>query len=410
MSNIIKKITCCRICYSKEIKLKFSNNPSPIGEAFVKKKSQNINQKKYPLNVLQCNNCGLVQLQHVVNPNILYDSYLYETKTSYYLENHYRILAKKLINRFNLDRESFIVEIGSNDGTLLNNFKESRISILGVEPARKISKIANQKGIRTINDYFSSSLAKKISKKYGQADLIIANNVFANVHDVNNWMAGIKTLLKKNAIFVIETFYLLELLKNKVFDFLYHEHLSAFSLKPINYLSNKYGLSFFDCEKFEHKGGSLRFFISKEKINKTRNFFKVKNEEIKFGIYKTKKFKELRNDLNIEKKKLQNFIKKNKDKSFFGLGASISCITLIYEFEIENVFDLLIDDNKLKHNFFSPGSNIQIRSFNKCKFTKKTVVILLAWRFKKPLYKKYLKTLKKKKVTIIEVWPKFKII
>jgi SAM-dependent methyltransferase len=410
MSTIIKKIICCRICYSKEIKLKFSNNPSPIGEAFVKKKSQNITQKKYPLNVLQCNNCGLVQLQHVVNPNILYDSYLYETKTSYYLENHYRILAKKLINRFNLDRESFIVEIGSNDGTLLNNFKESRISILGVEPARKISKIANQKGIKTINDYFSSSLAKKISKKYGQADLIIANNVFANVHDVNNWMTGIKNLLKKNGIFVIETFYLLDLLKNKVFDFLYHEHLSAFSLKPINYLSNKYGLSFFDCEKFEHKGGSLRVFISKEKINKTRNFLRLKNEEIKFGIYKAKKFKELRNDLNIEKKKLQNFIKNNKDKSFFGLGASISCITLMYEFEIEKVFDLLIDDNKLKHNFFSPGSNIQIKSFNKCKFKKKTVVILLAWRFKKPLYKKYLKILKKKKITIIELWPKFKIV
>jgi SAM-dependent methyltransferase len=410
MSQIIKKINCCRICYSKEIKIIFSNNPSPIGEAFVKKKSIDITQKKYPLNIVQCKNCGLSQLQHVVDPNILYDSYLYETKTSYYLDNHYKILAKKLINRFNLDRESFIVEIGSNDGTLLDNFKKKRIGILGVEPAKKISKIANQKDIRTVNEYFSSGLAKKISKKYGQADLIIANNVFANVHDVNDWMAGIKILLKKNGIFVIETFYLLDLLKNKVFDFLYHEHLSVFSLKPINYLSNKYDLSFFDCEKFEHKGGSLRFFISKEKINKTRNFLKIKKEEVKFGIYKSKKFKELRNDLNIEKKKLQNYIKKNKNKSFFGLGASISCITLMYEFEIEKVFDLLIDDNKLKHDFFSPGSNIQIKSFNNCKLGKKSVVILLAWRFKKPLYKKYLKILKKKKVTIIEVWPKFKIV
>lgn len=191
MNEIIKKITSCRICYSKEIKLKFSNNPSPIGEAFVKKKTKNITQKKYPLNVLQCNNCGLVQLQHVVNPNILYDSYLYETKTSYYLENHYRILAKKLIDRFNLGKESLIVEIGSNDGTLLNNFNKNGMSIIGIEPAKKISKIANQKGIRTINDYFSSGLAKKISKKYGQADLIIANNVFANVHNVNDWMSGI---------------------------------------------------------------------------------------------------------------------------------------------------------------------------------------------------------------------------
>lgn len=407
---VIKKITHCRICYSKEIKLKFSNNPSPIGEAFVKKKTKNITQKKYPLNVLQCNNCGLVQLQHVANPNILYDSYLYETKTSYYLENHYRILAKKLINRFNLGKESLIVEIGSNDGTLLNNFNKNGMSIIGIEPAKKISKIANQKGIRTINDYFSSGLAKKISKKYGQADLIIANNVFANVHNVNDWMSGIQTLLKKNGIFVIETFYLLDLLKNKVFDFLYHEHLSAFSLKPINYLSNKYGLNFFDCEKFKHKGGSLRFFISKKKINKTKNFLKVKKEEIEYDIYGLKRFVELRNNLNKEKIKIQNYIKKNKNKTFFGLGASISCITLMYEFEIEKIFHYLIDDNKLKHDLFSPGSNIKIKSFNKCKFEKNSVVVLLAWRFKKSFYEKYLKILKKQKVKVIEVWPKFKIV
>lgn len=410
MRKIIKKINCCRICYSEKIIKIFSNSPSPIGEAFVKKKCSDITQKKYPLNIVQCKNCGLSQLQHVVDPKVLYDSYIYETKTSYYLNNHYKILAKKLINKFNLGKKNFIVEIGSNDGTLLNNFKKKGLNILGIEPAIKISKIANQNNIRTMNKYFSAELAKKISKKYGKADLIIANNVFANVHDVNDWMLGIKTLLKNNGIFVIETFYLFDLLKNKVFDFLYHEHLSAFSLKPINYLSNKYGLSFFDCEKFEHKGGSLRFFISKKRKNKTARFLKVKKEEIKFGIYKSKRFKELRNDLDIEKKKLHNYIKENQDKSFFGLGASISCVTLMYEFGIEKVFDMLIDDNILKHNFFSPGSNIQIKSFNECKFKKNSVIILLAWRFKKPLYKKYLKILKKNKVTVVEVWPKFRIV
>jgi SAM-dependent methyltransferase len=410
MNKIIKKINSCRVCYNKKINISFSNQSSPIGEAFVKKKNKDITQKKYPINIVQCKNCGLSQLQHVVDPNILYDNYLYETKTSYYLNNHYKLLSKKLINRFNLRKKNFIIEIGSNDGTLLNNFKKKGFNILGIEPAIKISNIANQNNIRTINEYFSSNLAEKISKKYGKADLIIANNVFANVHDVNDWMSGIKILLKNNGIFVIETFYLLDLLKNKVFDFLYHEHLSVFSLKPIDYLSNKYGLSFFDCEKFKHKGGSIRFFISKKKREKSKKFFKVKNEEIKFGIYKTKKFKDLKNNLNREREKLQNFIKKNQDKTFFGLGASISCITLMYEFRIEKIFDMLIDDNVLKHNLFSPGSNIPINSFDKCRFEKKSIVILLAWRYKKPFYKKYLKKLKKRKVTIIEVWPKFKIL
>jgi len=407
MKNIITKINSCRICYSKNLINVYKNETSPIGEAFVSKPILNLTQKKYPINLLLCKKCGLSQLQHTVDPKVLYLNYLYETKSSYYLNLHFKNLANHLIKKYNLNSSSFIIDIGSNDGTLLNNFKKRKINVLGIEPAKKIARLSINKNIPTINNFFSYKLSKKIRKKYGAADLILANNVFANIHNINDWMKGINQLLHDDGNYVFESYYLKSLLKNKVFDFIYHEHISSFSLRPISFLAKKYKMKLFDCEKISNKGGSLRYHITKRNIQETKKLKKEKCDEKQFKLYSKKNYINLSKKKEIMKKKINNFLKKHNNINLIGLGASISCITLIYDFKIEDKFKFLLDDNKIKNGLFSPGSNIKVLPLKNYKPNKNDVFVLLAWRFRKILLSKYNHLFKEN--LLIDIWPKFKM-
>jgi hypothetical protein len=406
MTNIIKRINSCRICNSKNLIYVYKNESSPIGEAFVSKPSINLTQRKYPINLLLCKRCGLSQLQHTVDPKVLYLNYLYETKSSYYLKLHFKNLANYLIKKYNLNNSSFVIDIGSNDGTLLNNLKKKKIKVLGIEPATKIAQLSKKKNIPTVNNFFSQELANKIKKKYGPADLILANNVFANVHNINDWMKGIDELLNEKGTYVFESYYLKSLLKNKVFDFIYHEHISSFSLRPIIFLAKKYNMTLFDCEKISSKGGSLRYHITKRNIKKTNRLKKEIYSEKLFNLYSKKNYNYLLKKKKIMKKKFELFLNKKKNINLIGLGASISCITLIYDFKIEDKFKYLLDDNKIKTGLFSPGTNIKVLSLKNYKPNKDDVFVLLAWRFRKILLSKYRYLFQKN--LLVDIWPKFK--
>ena len=241
--------------------------------------------------------------------------------------------------------------------------------------------------------------------------LITSNNVFANVDDVKSWIENIKLILDPKGYYVLESFYLLDFLKNKVFDFIYHEHLSALSVSSINYLCKIYNLKLVRVEHVNTKGGSMRYYIrhlnNEFKVHKSVNEFIKKEKENK--IFSKKKYYDYFREIYDEKKKLIRFFKAKGINKFDGFGASITCVTLMYQFKIEKLFSYLFDDNRFKHGMFSPGSHIEIVNPNKIKNSNNDTILILAWRFQKNIIQKHQNKLKKYK-HIIQVMPKFKIL
>lgn len=395
----IKSVKNCRVCNSNNVKLVLSLEKTPIGENFNSKIKKS---KLYNLNLYKCEICGLCQLNEAINPKILYDKYLYRSNTSVDLKKHFKEYAYAVSNILKIKKSDLIIDIGSNDGMLLNFFKKYSKKILGIEPAKDIAQIANNKNINTVNAYFNNNVTKKIIKKYRHAKLVTANNVLANVDDLKNWIKNIKLLIGDKGFFVFESFSLRDVLKNKVVDFIYHEHLSIFSAKCIQYLCEKNDLKLFKVERVSTKGGSLRYYISTKKntISVDQSVSKMIKLEKKENCFNKNTFKKLKNHIIKNKLKLQKII--NKNKVIIGVGASISCITLMYQLNIANKINVLIDDNNLKHEKYSPGSNIKIYDPKKFIFNKDQILLILAWRFKKYFLKKYSSKFKGK---IYDIWP-----
>jgi hypothetical protein len=407
--KILKNITKCRICFSNQIQLVLKLNKTPIGEDFRKKK--NTNPKKYDLDLYQCKNCGLAQLKQVINPYVLYKNYLYQSSSSVDLDSHFKNYSKTVLKYLKIKNKTIIVDIGSNDGSLLKHFKKLKHTVIGIEPAKKIANIANKKNILTINSFFNKSIALKIIKKYGYPSVVTANNVLANVDDVGAWLKNIKTLIQDRGIFVFESFALLDVVKNKVVDFIYHEHLSIFSVKSAMEMCRAYDLKLIHVQRVNTKGGSFRYYISslKNSININKSVANILNLELKNKIYSKKTFLNLSSLIDKNKKllkvKIDQALKKNK--ILIGVGASISCITLMYQLNLQKKIKYLIDDNKIKNRMYSPGANIKVINTAEFIFHKNYNYILLAWRFKKNILSRHKKHMKG---DIISAWPEVKYI
>ena len=408
MTKLYKTIKNCRICNNK-ISLLHKYRKTPLGEDFIKKN----NNKKQPLlnlNLCICKKCKLVQISEIVNPNSIYKNYLYETKTSITLDKHFKKYALNVCKNLKLRKKDLIVDIGSNDGILLKYFKEKNCQIVGIEPAKHISKEANKNGIYTINSFFNKKCVENLNRNFGKAKVITANNVFANIENINRWIELIKLILKKDGFFIFESFYLSDLLKNKVFDFIYHEHHSAFSIKPVIYLCKINGLKLVHVERTESKGGSLRYYICRNEyklFNKTKTLNMLLKKEVKDKIYSKLTYKNFFKKINLEKDKLLNFIKKNKDIKVFGFGASITCVTLIYQFFLEKKIKFLFDDNRIKQGMLSPRDKILVKNVNSQVIKKDSILLILAWRYQKSIIKRHIKFFKKIKY-LIQVMPSFK--
>lgn len=401
--KILKNIKRCRVCNSEKISLVLKLKKTPIGENFNKKIKFN---KLYNLDLFLCKKCGLGQIKQVINPKVLYKDYLYVSSTSVELKKHFNKYVTDVSNYIAVKKNELILDIGSNDGALLQNFKDKGYSkILGVEPSSKIAKFANQKKIKTINSYFNYSVVQKILKKYERPKLITANNVLANVDNVNVWFKNIKKLIKNDGFFVFESSYLKDVVKNKIIDFIYHEHLSIFSIKSVLYLCTKHNLKLVHVEKLTTKGGSLRYYITlrKNKVSINNSVKKLFSNEINSNCFKISTYKNLDRIIKKSNNGIQKILNKYKNKNkILAFGASISCITLLYQLELEDKIGFLLDDNKIKHGMFSPGSNIKVVSPKKIKFSKDKIILILGWRFKKYFLKKYQNNIKGR---ILNVWP-----
>lgn len=393
MTNIIYRRISCRGCDGHDLDLMLNLKPTPIGDAYVTGDKIDLIQPKYPIELYMCKTCGLAQLLDVIDPDVLYGDYIYQTSSSSGLLSHFETYADNVSRRCNLRASSLVVDIGSNDGTLLRCFQQRGMTVVGVEPVSHIATVVSAQGIPSINDYFSPTLAQKIVNEYGNANLITANNVFANIDDLISWVTGVNILLADDGVFVFESYYLLDLIENTVFDFIYHEHLSSFSVRPMQALFQRVGLCLIAVERVATKGGSLRYYVQRSngplKSDGTVNEMLMLEED--FGLYRKETFLKFSEKINRLKEKLLAFLSeaKRNGKSVVGFGASITCTTLIYHFEIGEYLEYLVDDNIAKQGRFSPGHHLPVLPAAAIGERKPDYVIILAWRFSSIIVEKY---------------------
>ena len=369
----------CRCCGSKNLKRILSLGFQPLANNLIKNKKSKFDT--YPLELNFCLDCYNVQLSVSVNPKKMFSNYYYLSSTSKSFRSHFEQASKKYFKEFKLNKQSQIIDIGSNDGVGLLPFKELGIkNLLGIEPAKNLCKISNKKGIKTLNDFLNYKSLKRIKHK---ADLILASNVFAHSDDLKEMGECILKLLSKNGTAIIEVQYLLKTLKDLTFDNIYHEHYNYWSLTSLkNFFDNLEG-KIYKAEEINTHGGSLRIYVSKNLNKKVdKSVSKLLRIEENYGIKKFSTYKIFADKiLKIKKNVLNNLkILKKKSNSVIGYGAPAKATTALNFFGISEEIDFIVEDNKLKHNKYVPGVNIPIYSKNKIK-NNKSPILVLAWNF-----------------------------
>ena len=369
----------CRCCGNNKLKRIISLGFQPLANNLLNKISDKVD--KFPLELNYCDSCYNVQLSMAVDPKRMFKKYLYQSSTSKSFQEHFKKAATKYIKNLKLNKKSFIIDIGSNDGVGLMPFKNKGYkNLLGIEPAKNLCKISQKKGIKVMNFFLDKNCVKKIKKK---ADLVLASNVFAHSDDLNLMAKCILDLLSKNGTAIIEIQYLVKTIKDLTFDNIYHEHYNYWSLTTLDYFFKKLNANIFKAEKIDTHGGSLRVYISKD-LNKKKDLSinRILNEEKKFGIQKFKTYQIFAKKIEKIKINVQKNIifLKNKFNSIIGYGSPAKATTALNYFDISSEIDFIIEDNKLKHGKFLPGANIPIHSKNKLK-NNSTLIIVLAWNF-----------------------------
>ena len=376
----------CRICGSTSITEFLNLGKQPLANA-VLTKEQFHNEKFYPLRLGICQECGLVQLLDIVNPEILFENYAYFTgNSSEEWKKHFSELAAILSKDFSLSENDLVVDIGSNDGTLLKNFKTK---ILGIDPAKNIVKLAIENGVPTICDYFSPVIADKIALTQSRAKVILATNTFGHVNDLFTFMKGIQKLLTEDGIFVIEVPYFLETYKNVEFDTIYHEHLSYFLTNPLINLAHSFKIPVFKIEKLSTHGGSLRVYMGKNREVEP-SVAKIWEEECDLGLYKSRTYSGFGDKINLIRENLINLVRTEyiQGKEICGYGHPAKASVLSNYCHLEKYIDYIIDTTPYKQGKFSPGTHISIVSPDYFHNKPTDYSLIFAWNYKDEIMKK----------------------
>lgn len=383
---LAKKNTECRYCGSTKLAKFLSLGDQPPSNSFIPPEKIKT-EKRYPLDVYLCKDCFLVQLVDVVPAEIIFDDYLYLSSSSKALKTHYAGLAQYLSKRFNLKSGDIVVDIGCNDGILLEGYSLPGVIRLGVEPSR-VAEIAIKAGFEVFKSFFGIETSKRIFKKHGTAKIVTATNVFAHVDKIGDFVEGLPMLLGKEGIFVIEAPYLIDLIDKTFFDTIYHEHLCYLSLTPMVNFLGKYGLEVFDVERipFGASGPAIRVFIKNKSghqdINKSVK--EMLKEEKRWGVGDIDKYLDYAQKVERVKKDVLKIIEKIiKSKSRLGAyGAPAKGNTLLNYFELTpDIIDCVAETNPVKQGLLTPGSHIPIVSEEKFLEIMPEYALLLSWNY-----------------------------
>ncbi|MAF80722.1 SAM-dependent methyltransferase [bacterium] len=394
----------CRLCGKTNLEKVWSFGPTPLANSYLLPEEVGQPEVMAPLDIYHCRDCHLVQLRDVVNPDLLFKNYLYVSSTSPSFVSHFEDYANTLVDRFRLTANDLVVDIGSNDGVLLKPLKEAGVQILGVDPAQNIAATATAAGIPTMAEYFTPEVAKGVLKEHGPARVITANNVFAHSDDIDTFVEAAKTLLDDNGVFVIEVQYLGTLLRDNLFDIVYHEHTNYYHLTPlVSYFAGK-GLEVFDVEQPAVHGGSLRVYVQRTDGPHRREAAvgALLAQEAKQGLNDLLIYRQFSERIAENKQKIRQIIDEAKaaGKRVVGFGAPAKATTLMYAFGLTgDDIEYIVDDAPLKQGRVMPGTHIPIYPAEAlygdlphyapagATRDKPDYCVILAWNFAEPIMK-----------------------
>jgi len=388
--NLYHRRKTCRLCGGRRLTLVLGLAPTPPANAFVSRDELDKPQPRFPLDVFFCEDCHHVQLLDVVSPSVLFENYVYVSGTSPSFVAHFESYARGILDQFKPPPGSLVVDIGSNDGTLLRFFQQAGMRVLGVDPARNIAEEATRKGIKTLPAFFSPKLAADIRAEHGAATVITANNVFAHIDDLEGIVEGIRTLLAPDGVFVFEVSYLVDVFEKTLFDTIYHEHLDYHSVKPLIPFFKRLGMELIEAVRVGSHGGSLRGIAQLKggprPVGKTVAAA-IACEE-KLGLDRAETFRRFGQNIAALKAALGKLLRELKagGKKIAGFGAPAKATTLMYHFETgPELIDFIVDDSPLKQNLFTPGYHVPVLPASAIYERRPDYLLILAWNFAKPL-------------------------
>jgi len=403
----------CRLCNSKQLKKVFELTPTPPADSYVTEDKLNIKQTDIPLELYSCLDCGHTQIGHVIDAKEVYLNYIYETASTLGLGEHFKDCADNVMESFNPRLGGLVVDIGSNDGILLKYFKDHGMQVLGIDPMPGIAEKASRNGIPTLPDFFNEQYANTLQKNNGYASVICSNNLVADTDDLNDFIKGVRCLMDNDSIFFFETFYLLLQIQNNVWDFTYHEHYSYFTVKPLRSYFERMGMELINVTTNLTKGGSMCCTLQLKGGHRSisGNVSEHISCEEDFGFPSTKVFDSYSKNINEIKKDFKQLISnlKNEGKKIVGYGASATSTTLMFHYDMEGMFEYLVDDFEAKHGLYSPGMHIPVFPSNEIYINKPDFIVILAWRYYEKIVKRNQKFISKGGKFIIPL-PELKII
>jgi SAM-dependent methyltransferase len=357
---------------------------SPLCETLVRPEELEQGEAFYPLHVRACHRCWLVQIPEFVAPREIFTEYAYFSSYSTSWLEHARRYVEMIVERCGLSTSSFVVELGSNDGYLLQAFLPQGIPVLGVEPARNVAEAAVERGIPTLVEFFGEEVAARIVMDHGRADLIVGNNVLAQVPDLNDFVAGVKTLLAPGGAATFEVPHVAALLENVEYDTIYHEHFSYFSLYTLRRIFSAHGLQLVDVEELPTHGGSLRTFVAHadDHVGASPAVTALLAREESCGLRTPESYVRFGEDVRESRRSLLELLIgfRGDGKQVVGYGAPGKGNTLLNYCGIRtDLLEYTVDRNPYKHGTFTPGTRIPIHSTDRIAETKPDVILILPW-------------------------------
>lgn len=400
MVDVVYRSECC-LCDSNKLEKGLSLTPTPPANEFTK---SICNQEVYPLDLYRCLECGHIQLGAIVNPEVLFRNYVYVSGTSPVFVSHFDKYCSDIIKQFDLKYDDLIVEIGSNDGTLLNCFaKRGFEKLVGFEPAVDIAVKAQKNGsFVTIPEFFDDQSIRlnrhHFSSSNGKAKIVLANNVFAHSDELWNITNNISSLLDEDGVFIFEVSYFVDVLQKCLFDTIYHEHISYHTVHPLKRFFEQFGLNLFHVDRINTHGGSIRCFVDKKLRSDTNSIVELNELECSLGLVPTINAFKSNDPLTRLKWKidLHKFVfrtkldeLKNTCKVIGGYGAPAKATTLMYEFGLDsNDIQFIVDDSPWKQGLFTPGKHIPVISSEEMKLKNPDCLVILAWNFAESIIEK----------------------